>query len=374
MTVSATSGTKTVLGDGILTSFDLNFTVVEAAHLAVVHIDALDVETTLTLGVDYTLSGLGYNSDCVIAYPVSGSPLPSGESLRCSRFTPSKQTLDLTLGSNLQSQNFEEALDYLALAIQDLSGLTLAEALTDSIVIGANAQPYSTKLLALADLVWANNKMPYFTGTGTLSSADLTAFARTVLDDASASAARITLELIYASQAEAEARAATNRVMSPLRTSQAISETLGEVLIVQDEKTAGVAGGTFTSGAWQTRDLNTTENNGITGASLSSNQIVLPAGTYECRISAPGLRCDNHKARLQNITDGTTIKLGTAEISASGSIYVTRSHIVGHFTLAASKTLEVQHRCTATRATDGFGGFMGVEAEIYTTAYFRKVA
>lgn len=50
--------------------------------------------------------------------------------------------------------------------------------------------------------------------------------------------------------------------------------------VVQDQKSSGTAGGNATTNAWTTAVLNTSITNTITGASLASNKITLPAGTY----------------------------------------------------------------------------------------------
>jgi len=145
---------------------------------------------------------------------------------------------------------------------------------------------------------------------------------------------------------------------------------------VRDEKTQNTNGGTFTSGAWQTRVLNT-ESSDVSGVcSLSSNQITLTAGTYICRISCPAGHVQKHQSRLQNVTDATTVLIGTSMYTGNGNADVVenRSEIAGRFTIGASKALEVQHQCQTTKSTDGFGVAANFTTEVYTVAEFWKIA
>lgn len=158
--------------------------------------------------------------------------------------------------------------------------------------------------------------------------------------------------------------------------------TPGAFLILQDQKASGTNGGTFTSGAWRTRDLNTTVFNSIIGFSLAANQFTLLSGTYIIRASAPGVISARHATRLQNITDASTVLAGTSEFSSLLSDptegFTTRSFIIGDFTITATKVFEIQHRCDHTQATLGFGvaagGSFAVANELYTEAQIWKIA
>jgi hypothetical protein len=227
------------------------------------------------------------------------------------------------------------------------------------------------------------------------------------------------------------------------------SSAAPDYILIRDEKAQNTSGGTFTSGAWRTRDLNTKSSdagtrasitklaftsggtyevvvgNTITGATSAAtatvfdvelasgtwaggdaagnlwlndqlgtfqaenlnvgantnvatiagnsvgNQIRLKAGTYRCSITAPANRVAQHKTRLQNITDAITY-LGTSEYP--GTTVQTSSRIKARFTIAATKTFEVQHQCNTSVATNGFGGASNFDVEVYTVAEFWKEA
>ncbi len=155
-----------------------------------------------------------------------------------------------------------------------------------------------------------------------------------------------------------------------------LKQDLLSYILVRDEKANGINGGTFTNGAWRTRDLNAivSDDDGLV-LSLLSNQITLTAGTYKTLIRCPAFKSKGHTARLFSITDSAVVLDGGTQFMDGSSS--TNAWIQGFFTIAGTTILEVQHSAEQTQATDGFGIATPAAApeplEIYTEAEFLRI-
>lgn len=147
---------------------------------------------------------------------------------------------------------------------------------------------------------------------------------------------------------------------------------LSEIAYMRDERASGVSGGTCTSGAWNTRSLNTLggDTNFI---SLSANRFVLQPGTYFIEIVAPGHGVNQHQAKLKVIETNTDVMFGTNIASVSTAASTTLSTIMGEIVVTAASSFEVQHRCATTKADIGFGAPASFGSpEIYTQVKIIK--
>jgi len=144
--------------------------------------------------------------------------------------------------------------------------------------------------------------------------------------------------------------------------------------LLHDEKTNDTVGGTFTSGSWVTRDLNTEVTDQDNIVTVSSNEFTLQAGTYLIYWSAPAFNVERHRTLLNNNTDALTWEGSSSYAAGSDQ---TRSFGSARVTISSAKVFQIQHRCTATRASNGLGvnsGLGGSAPEVYTIVEIFKEA
>lgn len=140
---------------------------------------------------------------------------------------------------------------------------------------------------------------------------------------------------------------------------------------VSEQQSSGTNGGTATSGSWISRVLNTKDSDTASIASLASNQVTLPAGTYIVNATSPFHATNVSQIRLQNITASTTLLLGTN--TQTNTSTVSFSTIIGIITLASSSAVAIQYQVTGGGSANDLGQSGAFGTEIYTVADFIKV-
>ena len=146
-----------------------------------------------------------------------------------------------------------------------------------------------------------------------------------------------------------------------------------DIAIFNETQAASTAGGTFTTGSWQTRVLNTTIINNIASCALSSNAVSLPAGTYYMRAIAPAFQANEHQIKIYNHTDAADVVLGGQGYSASTVETTTFSEAIAVVTITGTKSFLVQHRCAATKASNGLGTAITWGNNVFTRLEIRRI-
>jgi hypothetical protein len=159
-------------------------------------------------------------------------------------------------------------------------------------------------------------------------------------------------------------------------------------LHLREERASGTGSTTPTnlSAGVYRRPLNATKVNTVTGASLASDQFVLPIGTYDITAESLSLVSTGttnlkywHKMALYNVTDGVYVVIGQNGLShdaanAGNYVQMTPPTLLGTFSVSGgAKTFELRHltpnavMSSAPAATAG-------QVEVYTDLIIRKTS
>jgi len=145
------------------------------------------------------------------------------------------------------------------------------------LVIGTHVQAYDAELAALAGLTSAADRLPYFTGSGTASLATFTSFGRSLVDDADASAARTTLELVIGTNVQAYDADLTTWAGKTAPTGTVVGTTDTQTLTNKTLTSPTINGGTWTGGT----DLAVADGGtGASDASGARTNLGLVIGTH----------------------------------------------------------------------------------------------
>ena len=134
-----------------------------------------------------------------------------------------------------------------------------------------------------------------------------------------------------------------------------------DIAIFNETQAASTAGGTFTTGSWQTRVLNTTIINNIASCA------------YYMRAIAPAFQANEHQIKIYNNTDAADVVLGGQGYSASTVETTTFSEAIAVVTITGTKSFLVQHRCAATKASNGLGTAITWGNNVFTRLEIRRI-
>jgi hypothetical protein len=148
------------------------------------------------------------------------------------------------------------------------------------------------------------------------------------------------------------------------------------LLHVIDEKPTQTQGGSLSDGTNNVRTLNTVKTNEISGASLATNSITLPSGTYHLQAQALNYKTASARLTWRNTTDSSDTIIGMMSYQNNANGASTYNFISGRFTISAQKVFQLQHRVQTTDANGAGYQDDGLDSKscIYCDVKIWKIA
>lgn len=144
--------------------------------------------------------------------------------------------------------------------------------------------------------------------------------------------------------------------------------------ILKDQVAQGTGPQALVNNTWTKRRLQTVVYNQIgTDVALASDEFTLQAGVWAIEWETTCYSSPFLTSRIQNITDGTTVGMGSVEQS-NATIVTQNSRGSVEVTLATAKALALQYYCTAAGgATLGVSQVAGALNEFFSTVKIKRL-
>ena len=151
-----------------------------------------------------------------------------------------------------------------------------------------------------------------------------------------------------------------------------------QIAIFNETQASGTSGGTNATTTWTKRVLNTSVYNSITGCSIASSVITLPAGTFLVTSDSPYLYTGRVKVKLRNTTASSDAIIGgNAYVNPTSADVVVIAPLTGTVVTTGSTNFELQYYAAfAGGATNGLGVANSIASisEVYATITIEKIA
>jgi len=160
-------------------------------------------------------------------------------------------------------------------------------------------------------------------------------------------------------------------------TSAAAPVTDGKIIYAVHVEASNTDGGAATSGSWEDRDLNTLRQDDTGQASLATQTLTIPAGTYECLFGGMCYQTDRFQVRLFDDTNSSVLASGGNGFAENSTVAPDWSEGTVKFTATTSIDIKLQTQVQTNKSVSGYGIAMGsqftVTEEFYAYVWLRKV-